>query len=207
MPLRNQTHPLLETHKRKTQTIAGPLCSLLSILIAHPSTICTIAVLKRKFSCDFCQSVWALFSLLWTKGQKPGNIPPWPWLTPDVRASQDNERQSFFSPLTAKSPIITFFSFHPDVCSWRPAELVSVVREPLIYSLTAMPASRIAEVTQVRLWMPGLSSLGESGPMQMAASPGTKMMARRKEKQVPLPSTNKVKSLAISLLLPVVLSL
>lgn len=150
MPLRNQTHPFLETHKRKTQTIAGPLCSPLSILLAHPSTICTITVLQRKFSCDFCQSVWALFSPLWTRGQKPGNIPPWPWLTPEVRTSQDNVRKSFF-PLTATSAVTTLYPFHPDACSWRPAELVSVVREPLVYSRTPVPAPRIAEVTQVRL--------------------------------------------------------
>lgn len=41
-----------------------------------------------------------------------------------------------------------------------------------------------------------------------AASPGMEMTARRKEKQVPSPATNKVKSLvAIPLLLPVALSL
>lgn len=136
MPLSNQTHPFLETYKRKTQIIAGPLCSPLSILVAHPSTICTIAVLQRNFLATFCQSVWALFSSFWRRGQKPGNIPPWPWLTPNVRASQDNVRKSVPRPPTAKSPITTFYSFHADVCSWRPAELVSVVRGPLVYSWT-----------------------------------------------------------------------
>lgn len=73
----------------------------------------------------------------------------------------------------------------------------------------AVPAPWIAEVTQARLMDAGSQFPG--GKVDRvdanAALLGMEMMGRRKEKQVPSPATNKVKPLAIPLLLPVALSL
>lgn len=81
-----------------------------------------------------------------------------------------------------------------------------MVREPLVYSRTPVPAPRIAEDTQVRLMdarpqFPGGKWIEADGCFARDENDG-----KAKEKQVPSPATNKV-SLAISLLFPVVSSL
>lgn len=84
-----------------------------------------------------------------------------------------------------------------------------MVREPLVYSWT-----HSARPVDSRGYTGEADGCGVSVPRGKvdridadAASPGMEMTARRKEKQVPSPATNKVKSLAIPLLLPVALSL